>query len=249
MNSFASLLSRKLFLYFLGLRLATSTIGSLVVSGCGLLAGLLYRYTFIQRINLIPSPVARVFSRILSQIFASGESKDDQTPIGATLEIQRQEALDRRDRMLMDLRRSQVMNSMHGNDIRLPNRNYPPRNVIRQGNRSITRQIAKFRSKSCFTTNCSYDNRILESLSLKVNKLLKSISRNAGVEGRYPGAALIKNSQSSHRRRSYVPEPQDVRLLSEMGFSEERVRQALVATHGDLNDAINLLRSSAFFQQ
>lgn len=59
---------------------------------------------------MIPSSVARVLSRILSPIFASGESKDDQTPIGATLEIQRQEALDRQEQMLMDLRRSQVMN-------------------------------------------------------------------------------------------------------------------------------------------
>ncbi|VUZ45851.1 unnamed protein product [Hymenolepis diminuta] len=180
MNSFASPLSRKLFLYFLGLKLATSTIGSLVVSGCGLLAGLLYRYTFIQRINLIPSPVARVLSRILSPIFASGESKDDQTPIGATLEIQRQEALDRQEQMLMDLKRSQVMN------------------LIR--------------------------------------------SRNSDPN-------LVSRPTVSYRRRSYVPEPQDVRRLTEMGFSEEQVNQALIATHGDLNDAISLLKSPTFFQQ
>ncbi|VDO07409.1 unnamed protein product [Rodentolepis nana] len=79
--------------------MATSSIGSLVVAGCGLLAGLLYRYTFIQRINLIPLSVSRVLSRILSPIFASSEPKDNQTPIGATLEIQRQQALDQKLRI------------------------------------------------------------------------------------------------------------------------------------------------------
>nr|CDS33387.1 expressed protein [Hymenolepis microstoma] len=95
--------------------LATSSIGSLVVAGCGLLAGLLYRYTFIQRINLIPSSVARVLSRILSPVFASNEPKDDQTPIGATLEIQRQELVDRKERLFELLRRREEMMLRAGN--------------------------------------------------------------------------------------------------------------------------------------
>ncbi|KAM7539607.1 hypothetical protein Aperf_G00000034077 [Anoplocephala perfoliata] len=153
-------LSRKFFLYFFALRLASSSVGSLVVCGCGLLAGLLHRFTPIRNTNLIPSSIAGPFSRILGPVFNSKAPEIKKVTIGATLELQRQEALDRQDQLLMNLRRAQI------------------RHV--------------------------------------------------------------------RRRRTYVPLPHEIQPLTEMGFTEERVKRALTATFGDIYEAINLLQNPNF---
>ncbi|KAL5111724.1 Ubiquitin-associated domain-containing protein 2 [Taenia crassiceps] len=104
-------ISRKTFLYLIGLRLATSSPGSLIVCGCGLLTGLVYRWKNLQKVNLIPSEVAELFGRLFGPFLSSEAPDDVLKPIGATLELQRQEALDRQEQALMDFRRTQFVNN------------------------------------------------------------------------------------------------------------------------------------------
>uniref|UniRef100_A0A0R3WDM3 UBA domain-containing protein n=1 Tax=Taenia asiatica TaxID=60517 RepID=A0A0R3WDM3_TAEAS len=75
------------------------------------LAGLVCRWKNLQKVNLIPFRVAEMFSRLLGPFLSSEAPDDALKSIGATLELQRQEALDRQEQALMDLRRIQFVNS------------------------------------------------------------------------------------------------------------------------------------------
>ncbi|KAH9287371.1 Ubiquitin-associated domain-containing protein 2 [Echinococcus granulosus] len=112
-------ISRKSFLYLIGLRLATSSLGSLIVCGCGLLAGLVYQWKNLQKINLIPFGIAEIFNRLIGPLLSSEVPDDALNYIGATLDLQRQGALDRQEQALMDLRRTQLAYSNR-------RRNYAP---------------------------------------------------------------------------------------------------------------------------
>ncbi|VDM36012.1 unnamed protein product [Hydatigera taeniaeformis] len=73
-------------------------------------AGLVYRWTNLQKVNLVPLEVAEIFGRVLGPFLRSEAPNDALKSVGATLELQRQEALDREEQALMDLRRTQFGN-------------------------------------------------------------------------------------------------------------------------------------------
>ncbi|XP_033730677.1 ubiquitin-associated domain-containing protein 2-like [Pecten maximus] len=93
----------KSFQYFLGLQLASGSAESVIVAVCGLFCGILWRNNFLklQTALTIPKFVASVSHSILGRILESKVPPGDTTPMGATLELQRQEQMENLEQQMI----------------------------------------------------------------------------------------------------------------------------------------------------
>ncbi|CAG0899612.1 unnamed protein product [Darwinula stevensoni] len=82
--------------YLLGLQICSSSIGTFISALSGLVAGLLYRVNFlrIQQLLKLPNIVAKLFDKTLGRLLDSGDSPESPIPLGATLELQRQQQME-----------------------------------------------------------------------------------------------------------------------------------------------------------
>ncbi|BFZ06595.1 hypothetical protein BsWGS_09634 [Bradybaena similaris] len=89
--------------YILGLQIASSDMENILVVGCAVLAGLLWRLNFLMVQNLIQVPrvVANTFDQLLGRFLDSTDSQVSLLPMGATLEIQQGERLDKLEQQML----------------------------------------------------------------------------------------------------------------------------------------------------
>lgn len=90
--------------YILGLQMVSSEVETLLVVVCAVLAGMLWRANILglQRLLSIPPLVGRVFDHCLGRYLeAASAPSSSQLPMGATLELQQRERLDRIEQQLM----------------------------------------------------------------------------------------------------------------------------------------------------
>lgn len=93
----------KSFQYFLGLQLASGSAESVIVAVCGLFCGILWRNNFlkIQTALTIPKFVASISNSVLGRLLDSKVPPGDSTPMGATLELQRQEQMEHLEQQMI----------------------------------------------------------------------------------------------------------------------------------------------------
>jgi hypothetical protein len=77
--------------YIIGLQMLSSSLESLLLATCGLLSGLLYKndMLLVQSWLKVPRPLGNLAGLAVGHLFATPPPKDLNTPIGATLELQR----------------------------------------------------------------------------------------------------------------------------------------------------------------
>jgi len=77
--------------YIIGLQMMSSSLESLLLALCGLLSGLVYKndMLLIQSWLKVPRPFGDVAGLTVGHLFTSPAPKDLNTPMGATLELQR----------------------------------------------------------------------------------------------------------------------------------------------------------------
>ncbi|XP_041356160.1 ubiquitin-associated domain-containing protein 2-like [Gigantopelta aegis] len=187
--------------YILGLQIASGSFESRLVAACGIMAGLLMRVNFLKlrSIIFIPNVVAKLFSSTLGRLLESSPPKSPQLPMGATLELQRQEQLDRLEQqMVWTFQNNQQQNRNHI-EIGRPQ----PLNLA-QGPGIFGNE--DFRP----------------GLRQRLN----------------PGNAEV---EENHQNISGPVSEEQVQRLVEMGFNQERVRQALQVSNNDISMATTVL--------
>ncbi|CAL8086539.1 unnamed protein product [Calicophoron daubneyi] len=102
----------KSFPYIFGLQLATTSPETMLLCVCGLLTGILYEKDLlhVQSCRLLPERLVHFGSEFIGPLLESPPPKNLNKPLGATLEIQLQDELDRRELHLLEARRA-VMQS------------------------------------------------------------------------------------------------------------------------------------------
>ncbi|XP_021376721.1 ubiquitin-associated domain-containing protein 2-like [Mizuhopecten yessoensis] len=93
----------KSFQYFLGLQLASGSVESVIVAVCGLFCGYLWRNNFMKvpTILTIPKFVASISYRVVGWALDSQVPPGDTIPMGATLELQRQEQMEQLEQQMI----------------------------------------------------------------------------------------------------------------------------------------------------
>lgn len=93
----------KTFTYILGLQVASGTAEYRLVTLCAVVAGLLWQNNFlkIQSIVFVPEFASCSVDRLIGRFLRSRRPKNLDSPIGATLELQRQERLERMEEQML----------------------------------------------------------------------------------------------------------------------------------------------------
>ncbi|XP_013415280.1 ubiquitin-associated domain-containing protein 2 [Lingula anatina] len=86
----------KTFTYILGFQIASTSIESVLVAGCGLISGLLYKANFLKIKDWfhVPNFVAGIADKTLGRLVKTETVQQINTPLGATLELQRQQEIE-----------------------------------------------------------------------------------------------------------------------------------------------------------
>ncbi|XP_074657779.1 ubiquitin-associated domain-containing protein 2-like [Tubulanus polymorphus] len=113
----------KSFMYILGLQITSTSTESILVGICGIVSGLLYRVNFlkIQHWLRVPMCLARVASKTIGKLLSS-PAPSNPVPMGATLEIQRQQQMEHLEQQLTLQRAREYRNRgrvVHNNGIGL----------------------------------------------------------------------------------------------------------------------------------
>merc|ERR1711962_57637 len=89
--------------YILGLQMASGQVENMLVMSCAVVAGLLWRGNFlkVQTFLYVPLSIARLFDYCLGRFLESPDLPKISLPMGATLELQRKERLDRIEQQMM----------------------------------------------------------------------------------------------------------------------------------------------------
>ncbi|KAL3847407.1 hypothetical protein ACJMK2_018320 [Sinanodonta woodiana] len=93
----------KSIIYILGLQAASTSLESFIVAVCGIVSGILWRFNSlkIQSIFKIPNWFARLCNATLGRILNSRAPSSDFVPMGATLELQRQEQMEQMEQHMI----------------------------------------------------------------------------------------------------------------------------------------------------
>lgn len=89
--------------YLLGLQMVSSSKNSAISGICGLIAGLVYRYDIlkIQSVVTVPAVVACVMNKLFGWMLQSSAPQESVVPLGATVEIQRQQQLEALEQQML----------------------------------------------------------------------------------------------------------------------------------------------------
>ncbi|KAL4220720.1 Ubiquitin-associated domain-containing protein 2 [Mactra antiquata] len=90
--------------YILGLQAASGSPGSILVALCGIIAGVLWRLNIfkVQSIFRIPKLIGDIFGSSIGRVLDNVNTvQEDMSHLGATIEIQRQEAMEHLEQQIM----------------------------------------------------------------------------------------------------------------------------------------------------
>uniref|UniRef100_A0A8W8IRJ5 UBA domain-containing protein n=1 Tax=Magallana gigas TaxID=29159 RepID=A0A8W8IRJ5_MAGGI len=185
----------KSFQYFLGLQVASGSLETIIVAVCGIISGILWRKNFlkIQQLIVIPNTVASLVYKVFGRFIESAEPKDSVLPMGATLELQRQERMDQIEQqvLLQSIRDQGPLYNPNQGAAYNPNQNGP--------------------------------------------------GLFGALNDEIPYADLDEGLRHRNVPAPDPPSDEQIQQLVDMGFTEERVRRALLMSHNDLNNATNFL--------
>lgn len=110
----------KTFTYILGLQLASCTAEYRLVIICALLASLLWQYNImkVQSVLFMPEFVSETIVRVAGWLLDSPPPRNAGTPMGATLELQRQERLERMEEQMVQAALRNSFNAHNGDVVR-----------------------------------------------------------------------------------------------------------------------------------
>jgi membrane associated rhomboid family serine protease len=88
--------------YVIGLQMASGSPESLLLALCGIISGVLYRKNFllIQWVMTVPAFLGRLCDTTLARLVETAAPTDVDLPMGATLEIQRQQQIERLEQQM-----------------------------------------------------------------------------------------------------------------------------------------------------
>lgn len=185
----------KSFQYFLGLQVASGSLETIIVAVCGIISGILWRKNFlkIQQLIVIPNTVASIVYKVFGRFVESAEPKDCVLPMGATLELQRQERMDQIEQqvLLQSIRDQGPLYNPNQGAAYNPNQNGP--------------------------------------------------GLFGALNDEIPYADLDEGLRQRNVPAPDPPSDEQIQQLVDMGFTEERVRRALLMSQNDLNNATNFL--------
>ncbi len=72
---------------------------------------MVYQWRFLQKASIVPKTVSDAVGGLFGRILSSSPPEEMAKTVGATLELQRQEVLDRQEQALIDARRTYIMNN------------------------------------------------------------------------------------------------------------------------------------------
>ncbi|XP_064614978.1 ubiquitin-associated domain-containing protein 2-like [Liolophura sinensis] len=189
----------KSFTYILGLQIASGTVESGLLAFCGCMAGIFYRLNFLKIKSLVTIPefCARICDKTIGRALVTPSPRVPAN-MGATIEIQRQQQLERLEQQ-MDW--GQFQQQPWGLNIGRPQ----PRNVA-NGAGIFGQGNVRHRHNQ---------------------------NPSVGAEGGGSGVGVAGAAAG--------PPDSQVNMLMEMGFTRDKVLQALMVTNNDMNMATNVL--------
>ncbi|XP_022096642.1 ubiquitin-associated domain-containing protein 2-like [Acanthaster planci] len=215
-NVLGHILNGKWLVYILGLQLLSQSTQSSIAVGCGLLSSLLYRLNFLHLRSWlrIPTPLTRLSAALLGPLLRSPPPREGPVPMGATLEIQRQQRMELMEqRMLLAQARQ-----------------FRQQQALVRGVTPSTRP----------TISAPFAGRTAGNLASVFRQRHSRNSNSGDTPDTEPGSAPHSSQTQTSRDTSSVPEEQ-VQQLTDMGFNRRAVVQALLATHNNVSMATNLL--------
>ncbi|KAG8190678.1 hypothetical protein JTE90_001287 [Oedothorax gibbosus] len=209
--------------YLVGLQIMSSNKESMISGFCSLLAGVICRWNFLSVLDIIRVPkfLARLSSMCLGWVLDSSPPPEDSVPMGATLEIQRQQQLEMMEQQMLLSR---------ANSGRFHNRQQ-----MAQG--YAERLVPPANEGGLFG---SFHNQNIFNNPFSPSALLR---RNRGPDADFPSGSgdVVANGINQNHVVSSPPHEDQVQTLVEMGFERQSVIRALQSCNNDINTATVIL--------
>ncbi|XP_015929019.1 ubiquitin-associated domain-containing protein 2 [Parasteatoda tepidariorum] len=215
--------------YLVGLQIMSSNKESMISGFCSLLAGVICRNNFLHVLDVIKVPkfIAKFFSVCLGWILDSSPPSDNSVPMGATLEIQRQQQLEMMEQQLLLSRARETRD--RGNTGR-------PHNRQQMAQGYAERLVPPNNEGGLFG---SFHNQNIWNNAFNPTSLLR---RNSQPDEDDPADTEMANGINQNHIDASSPVQEDqVKTLVEMGFERENVIRALQLSNNDLNMATVIL--------
>ncbi|KAJ8310573.1 LOW QUALITY PROTEIN: hypothetical protein KUTeg_012438, partial [Tegillarca granosa] len=90
----------KSLVYILALQAGSGSKESVIVAACGILSGLLWRINFLKLQTIFRIPT-KIFQTVFGNVLDSPPPSEENLPMGATLELQRQERYDQLEQQMI----------------------------------------------------------------------------------------------------------------------------------------------------
>lgn len=204
--------------YIIGLQIASSSKESILVAICGLLSGILWKVNFLKIQSFkVPKFIANIFGCTVQKLLDSSPPKDFMKPIGATIEIQRQERIEQLEQQMLWQSFQQQQQ--------------PQQNGWFNFNRHQNNGPGLFGNgpnagAGMFGNGMNEEHRFFG---------------NGPAEGQgLFGNGLRHRGNHTQNVPAEVSEEQ-VQQLMDMGFNEDRVRHALQVSNNDISSATTVL--------
>ncbi|XP_055940054.1 ubiquitin-associated domain-containing protein 2-like [Argiope bruennichi] len=215
--------------YLVGLQIISSNKESMIAGICSLLAGVICRWNFLHVLDIIKVPkfIAKCFGACLGWILDSSPPVENSVPMGATLEIQRQQQLDLMEQQLL---LSRARESRGGNSGRFHNRQQ-----MAQG--YAERLVPPANDGGLFG---SFHNQNIWNNTFSPTSLLRR-NRQRETDSSADSAEMANGINQNHIDASTPVQEDQVKTLVEMGFERQNVVRALQSCNNDINMATVIL--------
>lgn len=203
--------------YLLGLQMISTSRESMLTGVCCLIAGVICRWNIfrIRDVIRIPSLVAKLASGTLGWIMQSSPPQEGAVPMGATLEIQRQQQMEILEQQVLLSR----ANRSRGGSLNRTNmgQGYAERLVPTAGNRDESGNL---------------ENQGVWDNAFNLRQRRNITNHNTSMEN--------LNGNDIPTNLPVIPE-EHVQKLVEMGFDRQSVVRALQSSNNDINVATSIL--------
>ncbi|GIX67893.1 ubiquitin-associated domain-containing protein 2 [Caerostris extrusa] len=221
--------------YILGVPVTGKTLTYLIISSskeslisgvCALLAGVICRWNFLHVVDIVKVPkfIAKLCGTCFGWILDSSPPAENAVPMGATLEIQRQQQLEMMEQQLL---LSRARESRGGNSGRFHNRQQ-----MAQG--YAERLVPPTNDGGLFG---SFHNQNIWNNAFSPTSLLR---RNRQRE-QEDSAEMANGINQNHLDATSPVQEDQVKTLVEMGFERQNVVRALQSCNNDINMATVIL--------
>lgn len=206
--------------YLLGLQIMSTNKGCMVTGICCLLAGLICRWNVfrIQNWIKVPSFLSRIAAVTIKRLLNSSPPQEGTLPMGATLEIQRQQQLELIEEQMI-LARAQEFRDRGNVQTRQMNESFASR-YMRQGTEFFENYNRREEWDNIFNRRHHRSNAVGENSHAELHNF---------------------SSEEEEAEISAPVAEEQVQRLIEMGFDRQSVIRALRNSNNDINLATSIL--------